>query len=102
MKFVPGANAVAEWASVVGEENVIIAAGDLRAAETGTFHTGHRIPAIVRPGNRREVQECMRVANRRRAAVYPVSGGRNWGYGSRMPASDNSVLLDLSRMNQIL
>ncbi len=102
MQFVPGANAIEEWRAVVGEEHVIIAAADLCAAESGTFHTGNRVPAIVRPRNRREVQECLRIANRRRAAVYPISGGRNWGYGSRMPASDNCALLDLSRMNQIL
>ncbi|HJZ96096.1 MAG TPA: FAD-binding oxidoreductase [Candidatus Solibacter sp.] len=95
-------SAMREWASVVGEQHVSTNAADLRAAERGTFPTGHRIPAIVRPANRDEVQEVLRIANRRRCAVYPISSGRNWGYGSRVPAADNCALLDLGRMNRIL
>ena len=94
--------ALREWADAVGPEHVITNPDDLIAAERGTFATGHRIPAIVRPGNRAEVQECLRIANRRRRPVYPISSGRNWGYGSRMPAADGCVLLDLRRMNRIL
>jgi 4-cresol dehydrogenase (hydroxylating) len=44
----------------------------------------------------------MRIASEWGTPVYPVSSGKNWGYGSRMPASDNCVLLDLGRMNRIL
>src|SRR5689334_18010189 len=95
-------SAMLDFISVVGEANVSTHAADLRAAERGTYPTGHRIPAIVRPANRAEVQECLRIANRRRCAVYPISSGRNWGYGSRMPSSDGCVLLDLGRMNRIV
>jgi 4-cresol dehydrogenase (hydroxylating) len=94
--------AMCEFESVVGAEHVSTHAGDLRAAERGTFPTGHRIPAIVRPANRAEVQECLRIANRRHCPLYPISSGRNWGYGSRVPASDGCVLLDLGRMNRIV
>jgi 4-cresol dehydrogenase (hydroxylating) len=95
-------SAIGHWASVVGAENVTTSTAQLIAAETGTFATGHRIPAIVRPANRTEVQECMRIANRWNVPVYPISSGRNWGYGSRVPASDGCVLIDLGRMNRIL
>jgi 4-cresol dehydrogenase (hydroxylating) len=94
--------ALSEWQRVVGQEHVITDATSLSAAETSTFATSHRIPAIIRPGNRTEVQECLRVANRRQTPVYPISSGKNWGYGSRVPASDGCALLDLSRMNRIL
>jgi len=47
------------------------------------------------------VQECLRIANRYGIPVYPISSGKNWGYGSRVPAGDQCVLLDLSRMNRI-
>src|SRR5947209_4739322 len=91
-----------QWGAAVGTENVITDPGSLRAAETGTFESGHGVPAVVRPGNREQVQECMRIASQYGTPVYPVSSGKNWGYGSRMPASDNCVLLDLSRMKQIV
>ena len=35
------------------------------------------------------------------AALHPVSSGKNWGYGSRVPTSDG-VSLDLGRLNRIL
>ena len=34
--------------------------------------------------------------------VYPISSGKNWGYGSRVPAADGCILLDLGRMNRIV
>jgi 4-cresol dehydrogenase (hydroxylating) len=94
--------ALLEWTAAVGRENVVTEAASLRAAETGTFATDHTIPAIVRPGNRQEVEECLRIANRFGTTVYPISSGRNWGYGSRVPAADGCVLLDLGRMNRIV
>jgi len=95
-------NARRQLADAVGAEHVITDRRLLGEAETGTFKSGHAVPAIVRPGSREEVQECMRIANHWGTPVYPVSSGKNWGYGSRMPASDNCVLLDLSRMNRIV
>lgn len=37
-----------------------------------------------------------------RVPVYPTSRGRSWGFGSRVPAADGCVLLDLGRMNRIV
>jgi 4-cresol dehydrogenase (hydroxylating) len=102
MPFPDPGPALRDWALAVGAENVITEEADLLAAERGTFPTGRRIPAIVRPGSRTEVQECIRIANRRGIPVYPISAGRNWGYGSRVPAADGCALLDLGRMNRIL
>jgi 4-cresol dehydrogenase (hydroxylating) len=90
------------WRDVIGPEHVIVAAGALLAAQTATFSTTHRVPAILRPANREELQRCLMVANAHRIALNPVSGGRNYGYGSRVPAQDGCVLLHLGRMNRIL
>ncbi len=94
--------ALAAFASAVGAEHVITAAPALDAAATATFATRQRAPAIVRPGSRDEVQACLAVANRFRVPVYPVSRGKNWGFGSRVPTRDGAVLLDLGRMNRIV
>src|SRR5262249_62028877 len=58
--------------------------------------------AIVRPATRGEVQHCVRVADRFAVPLYAVSSGKNWGYGSRVPAFDGSVVLDLGRLNRII
>jgi 4-cresol dehydrogenase (hydroxylating) len=94
--------ALRELRSAIGDDRVIVAESNLRDAETATFPINHRIPAIVQPGGCDELQQCMRIANRWRLPVYPVSSGKNWGYGSRAPASDGCVLIDLGRMNRIV
>jgi 4-cresol dehydrogenase (hydroxylating) flavoprotein subunit len=102
MRTLDEVSVLEQWARIVGAEHVVTDARELRAAETGTYATSHRVPAIVRPADCAQVQECMRAANRGGVSVYPISSGKNWGYGSRVPASDGCVLLDLGRMNRIV
>lgn len=90
------------WIAIVGPEHVVDDAGALEAASTATFTTRVRVPLIVRPETREQVQACVRIAHAHRVPVYPVSSGLNWGYGSRVPAADGSVVLDLRRMRRIL
>ena len=94
--------ALEEWSRLLGSQYVITDPSSLRAVETATFQTSQRVPAVLRPGRWEDVQEILRIANRHKVSVYPVSTGRNWGYGSKVPTSDGCVLLDLSRMNRIL
>jgi 4-cresol dehydrogenase (hydroxylating) len=94
--------ALSEWSALLGDEQIVLDRSVLRAAETATFGTRQRVPAILRPSRREEVQEILRIANRCCVPVYPISSGRNWGYGSKVPARDGCALLDLSRMNRIL
>lgn len=93
--------ALAEWAAILGSAHVISNPDALDASGTATFATTSRVWSILRPATRDEVQACVRVANRRRIPIYPISTGKNWGYGSRAPVRDG-VLLDLGRMNRIL
>ncbi len=94
--------AIGQWTSLLGADHVVVEVRSRTAAETATFATTQTVSAIIRPANREELQECVRIANRFRIPVYPVSSGKNWGYGSRVPLAHASVLIDLSRMNRIL
>ena len=94
--------ALAEWRSVLGEAHVLTEPEALAAAGTATFATTQGTPAILRPASTAEVQACLRIAQAHGIPVYPVSGGRNWGYGSRVPPRDGCVLMELARMNRIL
>ncbi len=91
-----------DWKALLGAEHVILDPVELGAASTATFPTSSHVIGIVRPGDRKEVQECFRLANKQRTPVYPISRGGNWGLGSRVPARDGCVLLDLGRMDRIL
>lgn len=54
---------------------------------------------ILRPRTPREVREL--VATVRDAPLHPYSTGRNWGLGSREPAQDGVIALDLSGLDAI-
>ena len=58
--------------------------------------------AAVAPDNVEQVQQVMRIANRYRIPIYPISTGRNLAYGGSAPALSGSVVLDLKRMNRVL
>src|ERR1035437_5978842 len=90
------------FARVVGPDGIESDPERLTSASTATFATTNSIVAIVRPATREQVQECVRAAHRHKIALYPVSTGKNWGYGSRVPTADATILLDLGRLNHIL
>jgi 4-cresol dehydrogenase (hydroxylating) flavoprotein subunit len=94
--------ALEHWARSLGASYVIWNRQLLDEAGTATFATSHRPLAILRPGDRAQVQECLRIANQFGTPLYPLSSGRNWGYGSRVPPADGCVLLDLSRLDRVL
>ncbi|MGI8672742.1 MAG: FAD-binding oxidoreductase [Luteitalea sp.] len=98
---VPAA-ALRAWTSIVGEAHVVSDPQSRRDAATATFATDATIPLILRPASRQEVQACVTVAAEHRVPLYPISGGLNWGYGSRVPASDRNVILDLGRLQRIV
>lgn len=94
--------AIAAWRNLLGDEHVSIDPAVLARAETATFATTQRVPVVLRPGSRQEVQECVRIANRHGVPLYPISTGLNWGYGSGVPARDGCAVLALGRMNRIV
>jgi 4-cresol dehydrogenase (hydroxylating) flavoprotein subunit len=49
-----------------------------------------------------DVQGVLAVCNKYRIPVWPISTGRNLGFGSAAPASRGQVILDLKRMDRIL
>ena len=58
--------------------------------------------AAVAPGSVEQVQAVVRAANRYKIPLYPISTGRNLGYGGSAPNYSGSVVLDLKRMNRVL
>jgi 4-cresol dehydrogenase (hydroxylating) flavoprotein subunit len=95
------ARALEAWRQAIGAEYVITDQEALAQAETATFETTQRVPAILQPANLADVQACVRIANTYKVPIYPVSNGKNWGYGSQVPAQDGCVILHLQRMQHI-
>jgi 4-cresol dehydrogenase (hydroxylating) flavoprotein subunit len=102
LPFANLSGALDRWRAVLGAEHVIVDAAPLAQAESATFATRNRIPAILRPRDRAQIQDCLRTASECGVPLYPISSGKNWGYGSRVPPADGCALLDLSRLTRIL
>ena len=92
---------LAALAQVVGADHVWSSASSRAPFAENVSALRREIPAVVRPACTRDVQGLVDVANRFKLTLYPFSRGRNWGLGSRLPAQDGSILVDLSRMDRI-
>lgn len=58
--------------------------------------------AAVAPGSAEEVQAIVKLANQFKTPLWPVSRGKNLGYGQAAPRLAGSIVLDLGRMNKVL
>lgn len=90
------------WQEILGKDYVLTDTEVRQDAEKATFLTHQKILAILRPENTKQVQECLKIAHDSHTPIYPISKGKNWGYGSRVPAEDGCALLDLSRLDSIV
>lgn len=90
------------WQELLSPENVLTDEKTITAVQKATFATTQRVLAVIRPGDRAQVQACLKIANQYQTPIYPISGGKNWGLGSRVPVADNCVVMDLARLNRIV
>ncbi len=70
---------------------------DKFAIQEGT----HLPVGAIGPTTVEEVQAALRVANQYKLPVWPISRGKNLGYGGSAPLLTGSVVMDLSRMKKI-
>jgi hypothetical protein len=58
--------------------------------------------AAVAPDSADQVVALVKIANQYKIPIYPISTGKNLGYGGAAPAVAGSVVLDLKRMNRVV
>lgn len=90
--------ALARFRTILAPDQVE-AAPSPRASTIGAVR---RLAGVLRPRNAAEVQAIVEIAAATGSPLYPVSTGRNWGYGDGLPAVDGCFLVDLSAMDRIL
>lgn len=99
------ARALGAFRSVVGAQWVLDSDEDRRSyLDPYALGDGldHDCSAILAPASVEEVRAIVRVANEHKVPLWPVSRGKNLGYGAASPAQKGNVILDLSRMNKVL
>jgi 4-cresol dehydrogenase (hydroxylating) len=86
----------------VGADRVLDDTATLERYARSTSSRSRRPLAVVTPGSSDEVVALVKIAAEYRVPIYPVSTGKNWGYGDACAVSDGQVVIELSRMNRIL
>lgn len=92
---------LAAYRGAIGPAYVDASSAVRHALADAAFASCHRVTARLQPGSVAEVQACLAIAARHGQALYPISRGQNWGFGSAVPARDGCAILDLSRMDAI-
>ena len=91
------------FAAVVGAENAFFDDLD-RTTYSDKFAFSpdrHKPLGAVAPITVEEIQALVKVAAEHRVPLWPISRGKNLGYGTAAPVLSGTVILDLSRMKKI-
>ncbi|QYF92964.1 FAD-binding oxidoreductase [Massilia sp. PAMC28688] len=88
--------------AAVGADHVQTDGMTLERYGRSTAARSMRPLAVARPASHEEVVALVTVAAAHGCPVYPVSSGKNWGYGDACAVGPGQLLIDLSRMNRIV
>jgi 4-cresol dehydrogenase (hydroxylating) flavoprotein subunit len=91
------------FAAAIGKDWVMTGKDD-RIAYSDHFASDeekHRPSGAIAPANAEEVRALVRIANQYKVPLWPISRGKNFGYGGSAPVMKDTVVLDLSRMKKI-
>jgi 4-cresol dehydrogenase (hydroxylating) len=72
---------------------------DLYGKDTGASDLRPAGAIVVK--NSQEVKDVIDAANKSIIPLWPISGGRNFGYGTSLPVDENSFILDLSQLKRV-
>ncbi len=93
--------ALPSWLELLGTDRVIDDPQSLDSHGRNAAGSANRAAAILCPRDLGEVQQLMKIAARFRAPLYPISTGRNWGYGAASPGVAGAAVVDLSGLRRL-
>lgn len=96
------AAALAAWRTLLGPDRVIAAAPATARYCADTSGDGIAAAGALLAQDAAEIPAILDIARRHTVPLYPVSTGRNWGYGRASPLVPGCMILDLSGLNDIL
>ena len=90
--------AIEVWKGAIGEQSVTM--HEISMPDSCAYAADVDVLAKLRPADIDGIRQCLAIAAMHGVPVYPISSGRNWGYGSANP-TQAAAILDLSRLSQI-
>ncbi|SFG70144.1 4-cresol dehydrogenase (hydroxylating) [Duganella sp. CF458] len=94
--------ALQAWRLLLGPARVLTSPADLEPYMASTSASPVAPLAVLRPLSHGEVVAVVRSAGEFDIPLYPLSTGRNWGYGDANPSREGQVIVDLGGMNRII
>lgn len=96
------AAALQAWRQLLGVEGVLEGAQAQQVYGADCSGCARSLRGALRLTHAAQVQAVVRIAHAHGVALQPISTGRNWGYGTALPASGASVVLDLRALQSIV
>ena len=95
-------SSLAEFTDIVGKDHVLTGESDrqLYSRDVYFWDQAPLVEAVVRPVSATEVAAVLRLARSKGLAVAPRGGGVSYT-GGYVPVREGTLLLDLSRLNEI-
>lgn len=94
--------ALAAWRAALGEDAVKADVETVERYGRTTQAEAPRPSCVLYPTSTEQVQELVKIAGEHGIVVYPISCGKNWGYGDACAPVDGAAIVDLGRMNRII
>jgi 4-cresol dehydrogenase (hydroxylating) len=94
--------AIEAWQKDIGTDAVVADSRSLEKYTQSVCSTSRQIVAVLKPTSLEEIQQIVTTANEYKVPLYPISCGKQWGMGSRLPVRDGAAIVDLGRMNRII
>jgi 4-cresol dehydrogenase (hydroxylating) len=103
MTHTPAAiSAIEAWKQEIGADSVLSEFQTLEEYTRSTCASKRTIVAVLKPTSLEQVQQIVAVSNKHLIPLSPISQGKQWGMGSKLPVKDGAAIVDLSGMNRIL
>ena len=95
-------SALDDWRALLGAGQVLdpAAAQERYGADASAIERVLAGALLVQDST--QLPAVLAIARTHGVPVYPISTGRNWGYGSALPARDHGVIVDLSGLRRII
>ncbi|MEM7725592.1 MAG: FAD-binding oxidoreductase [Cyanobacteria bacterium P01_A01_bin.45] len=95
--------AIQAWKAKIGTDKVgIYPEQTEKYIQNITEYSAQKPIAVLKPKTRKDVEEIVAIARDFHVPLNPVSTGKNWGLGSKLPVTDGCILVIMSGLGKII